>query len=132
MKYEETVADFKKKVSAKFNLPIDKIQLFWHRRELTSEYYDHLTMEKLRMHTGFSIMGYDLTQPPDYFPPCQLTPRGLIQMTPITNEEFLKKHPDAKNDPDVLHIEPGVPIKQKPEWLTTPKEVPFREAPFLL
>ena len=52
--------------------------------------------------------------------------------TPITNPDYLERHPGAENDADVLHIVPGVPIKQDPKWLTECKEIPFREAPILL
>jgi hypothetical protein len=51
------------------------------------------------------------TKQPDYFPPVQLTPNGLYVKAPL-DEEYLKKHPDAVNDPDHLIIVPGVPIKQ--------------------
>jgi hypothetical protein len=37
-------------------------QLFWHRKELVSSVYDHLTLAQMRIHTGFSFEAYDLVR----------------------------------------------------------------------
>jgi len=57
--YEETIADLKKKVEEHTGVPVDKQLLFWHFKELTSE-YDGKTLLDLNLHTGFSLTGYDL------------------------------------------------------------------------
>mmetsp|Transcript_6814 Transcript_6814/g.16671 ORF Transcript_6814/g.16671 Transcript_6814/m.16671 type:complete len:146 (-) Transcript_6814:464-901(-) len=57
--YEETILDLKKKVEEATGVPVDKQLLFWHFKELTSE-YDNKTLLDLNLHTGFSLTGYDL------------------------------------------------------------------------
>lgn len=69
VKYEETIGDLRNKVSKKTTVPVEKLQLFWHRKELVSSVYDHLTLAQMRIHTGFSFEAYDLTEEPDYWPP---------------------------------------------------------------
>ena len=39
--------------------------MFWHRKELVSSVYDHLTLAQMRIHTGFSFEAYDLVRPDD-------------------------------------------------------------------
>merc|ERR1739848_79578 len=63
--YEETILDLKKKVEAETGVPVDKQLLFWHFKELTSD-YDDKTLLDLNLHTGFSLTGYDLTVSPHY------------------------------------------------------------------
>jgi len=36
--------------------------MFWHRKELVSSVYDHLTLAQMRIHTGFSFEAYDLVR----------------------------------------------------------------------
>ena len=67
------------------------------------------------------------SEPPDYFPPVFRTPRGLMQKSPITNPEFLKRHPEANSDPETLILTPGVPIKQDPAWLEGAVEPALKE-----
>jgi len=129
MKYGETVKTLKEKVSNKLLVPVDKIQLFWARKEMRADRFDHLTMEKLKVHTGFHFSGYDLTAPPDYFPPCVLTENGLYEKAPITNQDYIDKHPGCLDDPDVLNIVPGVPVKQDPKDLERVVVIPQREPP---
>merc|ERR1712060_155561 len=128
VKYEETIGDLKKKVFQKIGVPPENLLLFWHNKELRSDLYDHLTLYKLRVHTGFGFNGYDTRVEPDFWPPVQLTPKGLHIKTPITDPEYLIRHPDAINDPEVLNVELKeigwtVPIKQDPKWLTESREV---------
>ena len=59
--YEETILDLKKKVEAETGVPVDKQLLFWHFKELTSD-YDDKTLLDLNLHTGFSLTGYDLVR----------------------------------------------------------------------
>lgn len=80
VKYEETVLDLKKKVEEKLGIPVDKQQLFWHHKELRDDLYGHLTMQKLSMHTGSSLRGYDLTVTPDYWPKVEETEKGLCEI----------------------------------------------------
>jgi hypothetical protein len=97
------------------------------------------------LHTGFGINGYDLVRPqrareracrstnsraapqseaPDYFPPVFVTPRGLMEQTPISNPAYLARNPGADADPETLVITPGVPIAQDPAALTAPPREP--------
>lgn len=59
VKYEQTIAHVKSAVSEKLHLPVEKIQLFWHKKELTSD-FDNKTLLEMNLHTGFSLRGYDL------------------------------------------------------------------------
>ena len=40
-------------------IPVEKQQLFWHKKELTAA-YDSKTLLDMNMHTGFALKGYDL------------------------------------------------------------------------
>lgn len=55
------------------------------------------------------------------------TPAGLMQKSPITNAEYLARHPSAGADPETLVLQPGVPIKQDPADLETVREPANRE-----
>ncbi|WZN63528.1 ubiquitin-like domain-containing protein [Chloropicon roscoffensis] len=88
--YEETIADLKKKVEEHTGIPVDKQLLFWHFKELTSE-YDGKTLLDLNLHTGFSLTGYDLTEEPHYWPPVTKTPEGLKMVTKSTYPNELPK-----------------------------------------
>lgn len=88
--YEETIADLKKKVEEHTGVPVDKQLLFWHFKELTSE-YDGKTLLDLNLHTGFSLTGYDLTEEPHYWPPVTKTPEGLKMVTKSTYPNELPK-----------------------------------------
>ena len=59
VKYEQTVLDIKAAVAKKTGVPVDKQQLFWHQRELTSA-YDAKSLLEMHLHTGFSLRGYDM------------------------------------------------------------------------
>ena len=48
-------------VAEKLQIPLEKIQLFWHKKELT-ESYDTKTLLDMNLHTGFSLRGYDLVK----------------------------------------------------------------------
>lgn len=57
-------------------------QLFWHGKELKSDLYDKLTLNNLKLHTGFSLNGYDLVR----FVACCGTDR-LIDATQINCDD---------------------------------------------
>lgn len=77
VKYEETIAEVKKQVAAKTGVTADKQQLFWHGKELVPELYDHLTLDNLNLHTGFSLNGYDMNEEPHYWPEVEKTEKGM-------------------------------------------------------
>ncbi|KAK9868164.1 hypothetical protein WJX84_005084 [Apatococcus fuscideae] len=76
-KYEDTILTVKKKVEVKMGVPVDKQLLFWHNKELTA-LYDNKTLLDLHLHTGFSLKGYNLSAPPDFWPPVKQTEEGLL------------------------------------------------------
>ena len=76
MKYEQTIGDIKAAVAKKTSLSLDKLLLFWHGKELTAA-FDGRSLLEMNLHTGFSLMGYDLTEKPDFWPPTRQTPDGL-------------------------------------------------------
>mmetsp|Transcript_6813 Transcript_6813/g.16669 ORF Transcript_6813/g.16669 Transcript_6813/m.16669 type:complete len:155 (-) Transcript_6813:239-703(-) len=88
--YEETILDLKKKVEEATGVPVDKQLLFWHFKELTSE-YDNKTLLDLNLHTGFSLTGYDLTEEPHYWPPLTKTKDGLMMVTKSTFPDEMPK-----------------------------------------
>jgi hypothetical protein len=45
---------------------------------MTPDQYDTKTLLALNLHTGFSLMGYDLTEEPDYWPPVKKTKEGMV------------------------------------------------------
>ena len=57
------------------------------------------------------------SEAPDYFTPVFRTATGLMEKSPISNPEYLERHPDAMGDPETLVVTPGVPIAQDPAWL---------------
>jgi len=77
VKYEETIADLKRKVEKELGVPPEKQQLFHHGNEMVDRIYSDMTLEQLNLHTGFQLKGYDLTEEPDYWPPVEETPKGL-------------------------------------------------------
>lgn len=76
-KYEQTIGELRTLVAKKAGLDLDKLQLFWHGREMKTEEFDGKTLLDMDLHTGFSLMGYDLTEEPDYWPPVRQTEAGL-------------------------------------------------------
>ena len=50
-----------------------------------------------------------------------------MEQSPITNPEYLQRHPDAGGDPETLNITPGVPIRQDPAALLETREPALRE-----
>lgn len=76
VKYEQTVGEIREAAARILEIPVEKLQLFWHGKEVTAEQYT-LTLLDANLHTGFSLMGYDLTEEPDYWPPVISTPEGL-------------------------------------------------------
>ena len=58
--YDETLWDVKKKVEKMTGTPAEKLQIFHHKRELADEEYKERTLDEMNLHTGFSLMAYDL------------------------------------------------------------------------
>jgi len=77
VKYEETIAELKQKAEKKCGVPVDKMQLFWHGKEMIDDIFADKTLLDLNLHTGFSLNGYDLREEPDYWPPVEKTEKGL-------------------------------------------------------
>ncbi len=50
------MGDIKKKAALKAGINEDKLQLFWHNKELTPE-FNTRTLLEMNLHTGFSLMG---------------------------------------------------------------------------
>jgi len=50
-----------------------------------------------------------------------------MEKSPITNPDYLKRHPGAGGDPETLTIVPGEPIRQDPAALLEPREPAMRE-----
>ncbi|KAG2437890.1 hypothetical protein HXX76_005507 [Chlamydomonas incerta] len=76
VRYEQTVGDIKTEAAKALGVPADKMQLFWHGKELTPS-YDSRTLLDMNLHTGFALQGYDLTAAPKYWPPVKMTFEGL-------------------------------------------------------
>lgn len=83
IKYEQTIGDIRKAVSTQAGIALDKVQLFRHGKELIPEKYDAKTLLEMDLHTGFSLMGYDLTEKPVYWPPVKETNEGLQVISAI-------------------------------------------------
>lgn len=84
IKYEQTVGDLRKSVAKKANIEVGKLQLFWHGRELTED-FDEKTLLDMDLHTGFSLMGYDLNETPDYWPPVRKSEAGWLEVVPSSD-----------------------------------------------
>ncbi len=78
VKYEQTIGDLRKLAAKKAGIEVSQLQLFWHGAELLADKYDMKSLLEMDLHTGFSLMAYDLTEEPDYFPPVRKTPEGLV------------------------------------------------------
>lgn len=61
IKYEQTIGDIKKAVEEKLKIPVEKQQLFWLNKELTTA-RDGTTLLELGLHTGAALKGYDLVR----------------------------------------------------------------------
>ncbi|KAK9828299.1 hypothetical protein WJX74_007779 [Apatococcus lobatus] len=80
-KYEDTILKIKQLVETRMGVPVDKQLLFWHDKELTAA-YDTKTLLDLHLHTGFSLKGYDMREPADFWPPVKQTAEaGFRQAT---------------------------------------------------
>ena len=77
VKYEQNIGDLRRLVCKKANIELSQLQLFWHGKELLADDYDEKTLLEMDLHTGFSLMAYDLSETPDYWPPVEQTPAGL-------------------------------------------------------
>lgn len=76
VRYEQTILDIKDAIAAKLGVPVEKQQLFWHKKELTAAYHTKTLLE-MNLHTGFCLKGYDLvrrtTDNKQYCQPCPAT-----------------------------------------------------------
>ena len=61
-KYDETIWDVKKKVEKSTGTPAEKLQIFHHKKELLDEEYKDKTLDEMNLHTGFSLLAYDLVR----------------------------------------------------------------------
>ena len=81
VKYEQTIGDLRRLAAKKVGIDVAQLQLFWHGKELLADKYDGETLLAMDLHTGFSLMAYDLSETPDYWPPVRKTPEGLAVVT---------------------------------------------------
>jgi hypothetical protein len=51
------------KAAAALGVPLDTLQLFWHKRELVASVYDAKTLLEMGLHTGSALKAYDLVSP---------------------------------------------------------------------
>ena len=80
------MGDLRRLVAKKAGIDIAHLQLFRHGKEVKPEKFDDKTLLELEIHTGFSLKGYDLSVPPDYWPPVRQTPEGL-EVIPAMEEQ---------------------------------------------
>ena len=59
VKYSQTLADVRRAVAKELGVPVESQQLFRHNCELLPE-EDTRTLLEMKLHTGFSLKGYDL------------------------------------------------------------------------
>lgn len=71
-------------MAKKAAIGVEQVQLFWHGRELLGEEFDHKTLLDMNLHTGFSLMGYDLSVEPSYWPPVRKTAGGWLEVVPAS------------------------------------------------
>ncbi|GAX76128.1 hypothetical protein CEUSTIGMA_g3571.t1 [Chlamydomonas eustigma] len=74
--YDESIKDIKEAVCSKLGIPLEKLQLFHHKKEVTQA-YDARTLNEMELHTGFALQGWDLSEPPHYWPRVKEGPHGL-------------------------------------------------------
>lgn len=81
VRYEQTVGDIRKAVAEKAGIDIENVQLFHHGKEMKPEEYDGKTLLEMDLHTGFSLMGYDTSVTPVYWPPVRER-NGRLEVVP--------------------------------------------------
>lgn len=84
VRYEQTIGDLKAAAAKKLGVPVDRLLLFHHGRELTAA-QDSRTLLDLSLHTGFGLSGYDLTEPPVFWPPVEETAEGRRVVTAVSD-----------------------------------------------
>lgn len=95
--YDEKLSDIKKKTEKNLGVPADKIQFFWHKKELVDSKFAEKTLYELDMHTGFTISGYDMRKPPNYFPGVVKQEDGSLKIfTPGLDDESENVVPHTK------------------------------------
>ena len=81
MKYEQTIGDLRKLAAKKAGVDVAHLQLFHHGKEMLADKYDMKTLLEMDLHTGFSLMAYDISEGSkleEYWPPVKKTPEGLV------------------------------------------------------
>lgn len=80
----------------KLGVPAEKIQFFWHKKELVDSVHAKKTLYELDMHTGFTISGYDMRKPPHYFPGVVKEEDGSLRIVtpdfPVKGCDNVKPH----------------------------------------
>ena len=83
-KYDETIWDVKKKVEKSTGTPAEKLQIFHHKKELLDEEYKDKTLDEMNLHTGFSLLAYDLVRrTPARRPPGPAPTAGVTIFRPV-------------------------------------------------
>eukprot|EP00873_Tetraselmis_striata_P019869 jgi/Tetstr1/440133/TSEL_028490.t1 len=82
VKYSQTLLDIRKGIERKLGVPVASQQLFRHNTELLEE-DNKQTLLEMKLHTGFSLRGYDTRVPPVYFPPVEKGPDGRLKSVPV-------------------------------------------------
>merc|ERR1719181_699097 len=98
--YNQTIGELRQKLEAASGCPVDKQLLFYKHREVRPE-MDAKTLLELNLHTGFALSGYDLRDPPVFFPPVARTP---------TESRTTRS---ARDTPEALHSHPQRRMGQK-------------------
>ena len=87
VRYEQTVGDIRKAVAEKAGIDIQFVQLFHHGKEMRPEEYDGKTLLEMDLHTGFSLMGYDTSVTPVYWPPVRQEKDGRLEVISALQEQ---------------------------------------------
>jgi len=84
IRYEQTIGDIRSSVAKKAGIEMDQVQLFHHGKEMKRDVYDGKTLLEMDLHTGFSLMGYNLSVEPVYWPPVVKEKDGSLRVLTST------------------------------------------------
>lgn len=84
IRYEQTIGDIRSSVAKKAGIDVDQVQLFHHGKEMKRDVYDKKTLLEMDLHTGFSLMGYNLSVEPVYWPPVVKDKDGSLRVLTST------------------------------------------------
>lgn len=84
IRYEQTIGDIRSSVARKAGIEVDQVQLFHHGKEMKRDAYDGKTLLEMDLHTGFSLMGYNLSAEPVYWPPVVKEKDGSLRVLTST------------------------------------------------